>query len=161
MYKELLYRGKGLKKKKVMHPRKEGWSGRAPIPGPSTPRGPLAPCPRAPPLCPPTNHASQQVPGQPRQGGREPAAHFGLEGESHRSMKAEWGVGTEDLPRPPAPTCHLPGQLGTSWPGPPDRPQEPASSSPPRASVTPGRGGAGGGQLGHKGQRQPGKTTGV
>lgn len=96
MYKELLYGGGGRIKKKggeVMHPRKEGWSGRACDPSPNSP-GATSSLPRGPPSCPPTDHASQQVPGRPRQGGRESAARFGLEGESHRSVKAkggEWG----------------------------------------------------------------------
>lgn len=114
--------------------------------------------PQSPSSVSPHEHASQQVPGQPRQGGRESAAHFGLEGESHKSMKAKWEVGTEDLPRQPAPTCHLPGQLGTSWPDPPDRPQEPASSPPPQASVTPGQGV--GSQLGHKAKGSLGRRQG-
>lgn len=116
-----------------MHPRKEGGRGRARVPSPATPQEPPAPCPGAPPPGPPTNQAGRQVPGRPRQGGREPAAHFGLEGGSHRFVKAKGGVGAEGLLRQPAPTCRLPGRLGASWPGPPDRPPGPC----PQASVTP------------------------
>lgn len=119
--------GRKLKKKKVTHPRKEGWSGWAHVAGPLTPRGPLAPCPQVLPPCPPRTVLASKCRGRPRPGGRESAAHFGLEGESQigESKRGEWGPrSSSDSLLPPAASL---GSLVPSRPGPPDRAQEPGS----------------------------------
>lgn len=92
-----------------------------------TPWGPLAPCPQVLPPCPPRTVLASKCRGRPRPGGRESAAHFGLEGESQigESKRGEWGPrSSSDSLLPPAASL---GSLVPSRPGPPDRAQEPGS----------------------------------
>ena len=122
-----------------MHPRKEGWSGRARIPRPSSPRGGrqllAAESPSVSPHG-PWQPASARA-GRDR-GGRESAGSLAWrESQRKRFAKAEVGAGEETLLRQPAPTRCLPGHFGPSEPGPPGRAPRAGLRDPcTQASVT-------------------------
>ena len=111
-----------------MHPRKEGWSGRARIPRPSSPRGAASSLPLSPPPCPPTDHASRPVPGRAETegaGSRQGVWPGGRVRETDsRKQRWEWGRRlSSDSPLPlaaflgtlvPASQAHQTGPK--SWP---------------------------------------------